>query len=74
VNYDDRIPLGEGAEKDFLGSIDIGFNFKKGSIYFFLCFKQDQYYGFSLPLSINPYLNFRFPLIYTTRKKQVLFN
>ena len=74
VNYDDRILLGEGTEKRFLGSNDIGFNFKKGSIYFFLCFKQDQHYGFSLPLSINPYLNFRSPLIYTIRKKQDLIN
>ena len=32
VSYDGRIPLGEGAEKNFLGRIAIGFNFKKESI------------------------------------------
>ena len=32
VSYNDRIPLGVGAEKDFLGRIAIGFNFKKECI------------------------------------------
>jgi len=54
VNYDDRIPLGEGAEKDFLGSIDIGFNFKKGSIYFFCVLNKINITDLVYPFQSTP--------------------
>ena len=53
-NYDDRIHLKRGLKKVFLGSIDIGFNFKKGSIYFFCVLNKINITDLVYPFQSTP--------------------